>query len=78
MGFEGADDTFSSVALVEIMWNKLLITFTFLRDYKVVLLDGFVVEYLELDRGATLLEAYHDALVGRNAVAIVLGLEGLD
>ena len=56
----------------------MVFTFTLLRDDTAVLLAGFIVEYLEVNRVATLLEADHNALVGSDAVAIFLGLEGLN
>ena len=56
----------------------MVVTLPFLRDYTAVLLAGIVVEYLEVHLVATLLEAEHDALVGRDVVEFLLGLEGLD
>ena len=66
MCLEGADGAFSRVALVDIRRHKLVVTFPFLRDYKALLLAGLVVEYLEVYLVTTLLEAYHDDLVGSN------------
>ena len=56
----------------------MVVTFTLLRDYIAVILDGLVVEYLEVHLVAMLLEEDHYALVVIDEVEVLLGLEGLD
>ena len=56
----------------------MVVIFTFLIDYTAVLLSGLVFKYLEFHRVATLMEAEHDTIVCRDAVEVLLGLEGLD
>ena len=70
--------SFSRVALVGKRRQELLVTFTFLRYYTAVLLDGLVVKYLKVYLVATLMEADRDALVDIDAVEVLLGLEVLD
>ena len=78
MDLEGTDGAFSRVASVDIRRHELVVTFPFLGDYTAVLLDGLVFNYLEVYIVATLLEADHDALVGSDAVEVLLGLAGLN
>ena len=78
MYVEGADGAFGRVAFVDIRRHKLVVTFPFLRDYTAVLLDDLLVDYLEVHLVATLLEAEHDAPVGRDTMKVLIGLEGLN
>ena len=78
MCLEGVYGVFIPVASVDIRRPELVVTFPLLRDYIAVLLDGLVVEYLEVHLVAMLLEEDHYALVVIDEVEVLLGLEGLD
>ena len=69
---------FSLIALVDIRQHKLVVTYPFLGYYTAVLLYGLVVRYLEVYLVATMLEAEHDALLGSDAVEVLIGLKGID
>ena len=76
MGFEGADGTFGDVAAVDIGGHKLLGGLPDVSDVETVLLAGFVVEALVVNDVDACLEAGNDAGVGRDTVAVLVGLEG--
>ena len=78
VGFEGADGTFSDVAAVDIGGNELVRGLPDVSDVATVLLAGFVVEDLVVNDVTARLEAGHDAGLGRDTVAVLAGLEGLD
>ena len=78
MCLEGVDGAFGQIDLAGIRRHELVVTFPFLRDYTLVLLDGSFVKYLEVHLVATLMEAVHDPLVGSDMMEVLLGLEGID
>ena len=78
MRFEGADGTFGYVAPIDVRGYQLLCGRLDVGDVPAVFLSGFVVEDLVVDDVTTILEAGHDASVGRYAVTVFSCLEGLD
>ena len=52
--------------------------FPFVGDTVDVRITGFIVEYLRVDCDVLCLKLFHDNFVGRDAMMISFGLEGLD
>ena len=78
MGFEGPDGTFCFVVAMHIWWDLLVLAFPFVGDAVDLCCAGFVVEYLRVDRYIPCLKPFYDDVVGRDAMMISFGLEGLD
>ena len=78
MSFEGVDGTFGYVATMDVGGYQLVCGCPDVGDVLAVFLAGFVVEDLVVDDVTAILEAGHDASVGRYAVAVFLCLEGLN
>jgi len=73
---EGANRTFSSIAAVDIGWDELVVALPLLFDDAFVVCAGFVVENLEVDSVAAVMEALHDGVVCLDTVCIFFSLEG--
>ena len=78
MSFEGVDCTFGYVAPMDVGGYQLVCSHPDVGDVSAVFLAGFVVEYLVVNDVTAILEAGHDASVGRYAVAVLSCLEGLN
>ena len=78
MSFEGADYPLSGVAEVDVWRDKLELTYPIVLYFQLVGLAGLVVEYLDVNSVAAILETRHYAVVRLNALSIVPGLEGFD
>ena len=78
MGLKGLDHSLGNVATMHVRWHKLEGCVPLLGDHLFVGSTALVVEYLEVHAVAVLLQAGHDAVGCGEAVAVVLGLEGLD
>ena len=76
MRLEGADCSFGSVAAVDVGRDELVVALPLLLDNAFVVCAGFVVENLEVDAVAAVLEALHDGVVRFNTVRIFFSLEG--
>ena len=78
MGLESVDGSFGSAAEVDVRDHKLVINFPVFFYYAAKFLADIVFEHLVFNGLDTVLEAGNDAVVGVNAVVVVLGLEGFD
>ena len=73
----GVDGLFDGAAAVEICGNKLLGEVSILKHDVSKLFSIFVFKDLVFHYMATLLDMYHDAVVGGDEVAVEIVLEGL-
>ena len=77
-GPKGLNRALDDVAAMHVGWYELEGCVSLLGNLLFVGSVVLVVEYLEISAVAILLEADHDAVGSSKAVAVVLGLEGLD
>ena len=78
MSFEGTYCPLSGVAAVDVWRDNLELADPLVLYGQLVGLAGLVVEYLEVNSVAAILEMRHDAVVCRDAVSVMTGLEGFD
>ena len=78
MGLEGTDSAFGGVAAMDVRRHELEIGAPIFCYGAAVLLASLIVEDLVVSGVATFLEVGHDAVVHRNLVAVMAGLEILD
>ena len=78
MRFEGTDCPLSGVAAVGVWRDKLELAGPIVFCGQLVGLAGLVVEDLEVNSVAAILEPHHDVVVRHDAVSVVPGLEGFD
>ena len=78
MCFEGADGSFSNVAVVDIQRDELEGAVPVFNYGAAVFRNGFVIDDLEVNAVAFGLEASHDVVVGGETVVIVVRLKYID
>ena len=78
MCLEGLDGTFRCIAAMNIWGHKLESCFPCLCHDSARFLACFVVKHLYVHRVSPFTEAYHDAAVGHNAVAVMTVLKGFN
>ena len=78
MGLEILDGSFGSAAVVDVRGHELVLKFPVFLYYAEEFLAGIVFEHLVFNGLDTVLEVGNNAVVGVNAVEIVIGLEGFD
>ena len=78
MGLDGAYGSISSIAKVDIWGHQLAVTRPLFRDDTMILSADFIINNLEVDPVAALLEAGHNLVVGGNEMVVALILEGFD
>ena len=78
MSFEGTNCPLSGVASVDVWRDKLELAGPIFFYGQLVGLTDLVVEDLEVNSVAAILETRHDTVLRRNAVSVVPGLEGFD
>ena len=72
------DGSFDSAAAVDVRGHKLVTNFKVFLYYVEKFLSHLVFEHLVFNGLDTVLEAVNDAVVGVDAVVVVIGLEGFD
>ena len=75
MRFESSDGSLGNVALMDVWGQKLERSSPHVLDGQFVGLDGFVVQDLQVYGVAAIFEMRHDAVVCRNAMAVLARLE---
>ena len=78
VGLEGTDAAIGGIAVMEIRGHELESGSPLFCDGAAVFLAVLVVDDLVFNGVAKFLENGHDAVVRRNAVLVIMGLEGLD
>ena len=78
MGLEGLNHALGDVAAMHVGWYELEGCVPLLGDLLFIGSAALVVNYLEINAVAILLEAGHDAVGSGEAVVVMLGLKGLD
>ena len=78
MGPEIVDGSCGSAAAVDVRGHELVLKFPVFFYYAAKFLADLVFEHLVFNGLDTVLEAGNDAVVGVDAVVVVLGLEGFD
>ena len=76
MSLEGSNGALCSIATMHMRRHKLEGYFPLVRNELFVLGASFVVQDLEIDTEAALLEPLHDRIVRCKSMTIHLGLEG--
>ena len=78
VGLEGVDVSLVRIVLVVIWGHQLLVTRPFFSDDMKMVSAGFIINNLEVDPVAALLEVVHNIFVGRYSMAVALRLGVFD
>ena len=76
MGSEGLDGPFTGVATVDVRRNELEPSLPIFLDNVFVLIDGFVVEDLNINVVTAGLKSCYNGIVGGDAMCVLFGHKG--